>query len=448
MARPSHAINLRLNNLRYRQAAASRPMPQAAQPRHDFAVWLMLIGLILPAWEMQIQIAGGKFTVGRAGVTLLLVPAICLMLQRGRRFLLVDWLAILTASWCIGISIYSYGSEYLATAGAVSLEFLGGYMAGRAYLANARSLDKFMRVLKVLTVAALVLALADNVTRSWVTHDVAGKLFGMPALQPVFRGGMVRATASFDHPILFGVFCSIVAGIFLFWERTTGKRVLWVGICFAGCALSQSSASFLCLMLIVVAFAYERIMSGVAARWTAFWGAALLFIVAVILVTDNPLGWIISHLTLDPETGYYRILIWEKAFQFISYNPITGYAGPFGDQILDATIDSVWLVFSLGYGIPMAVLLFVTNVAAILSGRRAGQNDDSRKASIRLGFSVALIIFMFSGLTVYFWNYIWIFWGICIGARASIGQATDDFSAAGNRQPQDLGFRQVRSRSF
>jgi hypothetical protein len=33
--------------------------------------WLALVGLVIPAWEGQISVAGAKLTAGRLGVTLL-----------------------------------------------------------------------------------------------------------------------------------------------------------------------------------------------------------------------------------------------------------------------------------------------------------------------------------------------------------------------------------------
>jgi len=36
------------------------------------------------------------------------------------------------------------------------------------------------------------------------------------------------------------------------------------------------------------------------------------------------------------------------------------------------------------------------------------------------GMTMALIMFMVVGLTAHFYNAMWIFWGICIGVRASL----------------------------
>jgi hypothetical protein len=35
-------------------------------------------------------------------------------------------------------------------------------------------------------------------------------------------------------------------------------------------------------------------------------------------------------------------------------------------------------------------------------------------------FTLVLVVFMFTGITVHFWNYMWIFWGVCIGMRAAL----------------------------
>ena len=39
---------------------------------------------------------------------------------------------------------------------------------------------------------------------------------------------------------------------------------------------------------------------------------------------------------------------------------------------------------------------------------------------MRTGFTMALTMMMFMGLTVHYWAYMWTFWGLCIGIRASL----------------------------
>ena len=40
--------------------------------------------------------------------------------------------------------------------------------------------------------------------------------------------------------------------------------------------------------------------------------------------------------------------------------------------------------------------------------------------NMRTGFTLVVVMFMFIGITVHYWNNVWIFWGICIGIRASL----------------------------
>ncbi len=263
----------------------------------------------------------------------------------------------------------------------------------------------------------------DTASGRWLSHDIAAAIFQNPVLSPVFRGNMIRATSSFDHPILFGVFCGTVLAIFLFWEKNPVKRIFLVGVCFLGCFLSQSSAALMCFALTIFAYSYEKLLRGFAKRWLVFWGIFLVSLATVFLIANHPIGWLISHLTLDPVSGYYRMLIWDSALVRIAESPIFGYTiDSFDEDILDATIDSVWLVDALRFGVPVVVLLILLNIAACLP-TKAIRNRTANGAYVEdmhLAFTIVLILYMFAGITVYFWNYSWIFWGVCLGIAASL----------------------------
>lgn len=387
---------------------------------HQFVTWLTLIGLVIPAWEAEASIAGAKFTAGRLAVTLLAVPAAVVLARRGGRLVAGDVFVLLATIWMLAAAATTGGS--LASPMAESLQLLFGYMAGRAFYRQPSALEAFVRTLAGLTFVMVAIAAGEALTGRWLAHDAAAAIFGTMPLPPGYRNGVIRATSTLDHPILFGVFCALVNSILLLWTRGVGRRVLFSAICLAGCVLSQSAAALMAYALGFAAFAYDRLMQAAPQRWTLFWLAVGGASILVVLVSRHPVSWLISHLTLDPESSYYRLLIWSAALERIGQSPLTGYSfNPFPEYILNATVDSVWLVESLRYGIPAAVFLFLANVAACWPVRPTlPRADDEYDHRMSLAFTIVLLLLVFSGFTVHFWNYMWIFWGVCIGIKCSL----------------------------
>ena len=152
-------------------------------------------------------------------------------------------------------------------------------------------------------------------------------------------------------------------------------------------------------------------------------GALML---AVLVVTAHPLNWVFSHLTFNPQTAFYRVMVWDVASAYIAQSPVIGYGYQFNDVNLDNTVDSIWLVLSLRFGIPMLVLFFMTNVAAFFpSGRDFKGTNDVHLDQMRRAFTLVLLMFMFTGLTVHFWKSMFTFWGLCLGVRASLRELTN-----------------------
>jgi O-antigen ligase len=117
------------------------------------------------------------------------------------------------------------------------------------------------------------------------------------------------------------------------------------------------------------------------------------------------------------------MLIWDAALAKIGDSPLIGYtAESFDDEILDATVDSVWLVTALRFGVPAVVLLFLVNIATILPIKTIPEKTPNGiyVEDMHLAFTIVLVLLMFTGITVHFWNYSWIFWGICLGIAASL----------------------------
>jgi len=184
-------------------------------------------------------------------------------------------------------------------------------------------------------------------------------------------------------------------------------------------------------VIVLAAYAYNTAMHRYAKRWVIFGATCAVLLVAFFMASNNPIDWIISHLTLEPESGYFRLMIWDAVFAKLSESWFVGFGfNPLGHWILDTTVDSIWLVFALRFGVPTVALLFLSNVTSFLPvGRRSRHRNeyganapatDKYMDNMSIAFTTVLVMFMFIGLTVHFWNYMWIFWGICVGTRASL----------------------------
>jgi hypothetical protein len=75
----------------------------------------------------------------------------------------------------------------------------------------------------------------------------------------------------------------------------------------------------------------------------------------------------------------------------------------------------------------------LANVSAFHPAQRGSdQTDEVHMNQMRRAFTLVILMFMFTGLTVHFWNYMLMFWGICLGIRASL------------REPDGRAFQQAQ----
>lgn len=397
-------------------------IPSANQRRTSLAVPLLLMGIVLPS-GLQLLIAGAKLTPTRISLILLLLPALAQLLRPTRRLLISDALAATLAIDMVGAAGYAAGAQSAFSAVAEALDLVGGYLVARAFVMEPPALQQFIRLLKVFTAVAICVAIGDVLTSHWIAREAVATILPAPDIFSAddpssgdgMRAGLRRAISTFDHPILFGVFCSLAAAILLYSTPNGLKRWPWAGFCFFGGLLSLSSAAVMATAIVGSSYAYDALMRRYSWRWLLLWLGVGLFLTVITVVTNNPLSWLLSHATFDPQTGFYRLMIWDAVSTQVWQAPLTG-AGfvTFGYYLLDRTVDSVWLVTSLHYGLPVTILLIALNLSALLPvpGRRP--------VEIQRGFTIVCLVFLLTGLTVHFWNYMWTFWGVCIGVRASL----------------------------
>lgn len=401
----------------------ARPTAAYAQGwRHTIVAWLTLVGAVIPAAEVHVLLGNAKFTIGRLCIALLVPAAIIVFSRSGRKALPADYLACATSIWMVTAGALAGDSVSLSSSISEALEFGGGYLVARGFFFGPAAVQSFVRVLKILALTATVATL-DAISKRSVIHDSFAALMRVAPFIDLYRGSILRVSYTFDHAIHFGLFSGVLANIFLYSERKVVARALWVIVALYGCILSWSSSGLLAVALALGLYGYGHVMKRFSWRWSALLQAMIAIGVAFFLLSNNPMGWLMSHLTLDAESGYIRFVEWDFATTKIAESPYTGFGLQSLDNgLLDMSVDCVWLVEALRFGLPAVVLLALTNLAAMLPVSRTRIPDQNYVSQLRTGFTVTLVMFMFVGFTAHLWNYIWIFWGICVGIRVSLSE--------------------------
>ena len=394
---------------------------------HPAVTWLVLIGAFFPS--ISITLGGLTLLPGRATVILLLVPALVALFRHGRSRIASDYFAFAVASWMIGSSTLNDGFRPYVLA--ESLEFIGAYAIGRAFFFGRPALETFVRVFKFVTFIVIALALLDTLSGRNITQEAMGIRASRPPwlLANDYRLGLIRASSTFEGFELYGTFCVAAAAIFLYSERKWLRRSLWVGFAVLGALLSLSSGPILGLGITFSAYSYGRILKHYSWRWQALVAASAALVVAAFVFSDNPVGWMVRHLTLDPQTGYWRIAEWGHATSELSNSPwigfgLTDWKGRSRDFMIfvgEQGVDCVWLVEALRYGYPVVILFFLTIFAGLRTPNGAS-TQDPYMANMRTGLSSVIVIMSLIGLTVHFWNSDWIFLSLCMGIRASFAE--------------------------
>src|SRR4051794_3821826 len=124
---------------------SSRSSARSRERSSTLPAWFVLIGVLVPAAQVQLYLANAKFTAGRIGILLLVIPALVRLFKKNRRSLLSDYSACAVAVCMTGSASYTSGAEAISSAGAESLEFLGGYIVARAFFFGPAAIYAFVR---------------------------------------------------------------------------------------------------------------------------------------------------------------------------------------------------------------------------------------------------------------------------------------------------------------
>ena len=392
------------------------------------ALKLIALVIFIPS-ELSFYIFDFRLTLIRF-VLFLLTPVLlvqfCLLLASGkRRFIFPDLLIALTGVWMIVSPTIVVDLPYsLHHSAPIAAEFCGTYLAARVLLSKRGQALSFINVMCYIIAIVALLGLPDALAGRSIIHDFARELTGYSyRFATEYRFGIKRAMGPIDHPILFGVVCTL--GLLLAVTSRMRAQGLTIAACGLGVLLSLSSAPIAGAILGLGLLAYDRIMARFRERWLLLMGIVALGIGASYAFGASPLNFF-SRLMLDPQTYWARLLQWDVAGAVVLNSPWVGIGFEYGETtkqigFLFWSIDSLWLYLATVYGIPGAVLVALSIVSTTCyptSGR--GVNLTTNESKVATGLSVSLAVCVLLGFTVDFWAATWMLVGLLVGVKAHL----------------------------
>jgi O-Antigen ligase len=349
------------------------------------------------------------------------------------RFVLSDLLMPATLVWMIVALTKTEGLAAALKSGGVSgLELVGCYLMMRGALATGGQIHAVVRLFCIVAAIAGCLGLLDTLSGYHILRDQIAKLTGysyyhetLGGADDMYRLGLYRAEGVFEHPILFGV---VMAYALILAGNLRGRIKL---LCRLGCGLglflSLSSAPWMGFMVGIALWIFLG-WAPFPYRWSFLIAAGSLLGAVFFMAMPNPFGWIFSHFTLDTESGYFRLLIWQYAGFDVMKSPIVGIGLKdwFRPDWMPASVDSLWLATAMVYGIPGSVL---TALAVIAAGSLPVARKVSNAAIIGVretrladALGIAAFLTVFLGFTVDYWGASFMIVGLLAGIRAALGQ--------------------------
>jgi len=356
----------------------------------------------------------------RTLLLILLAPlAIKLVTGKCGRVILTDGLFFAYFLWTIPALMVNNPDAVIQQTGSTGAEFLGGYLVGRVYIRNRHQFLAMCRQLAMVVLILLPFGLIEARNSNPVIPDLIRRLpsvFSVPDVNIPGRMGLNRVQNSFNHPIHYGLFSSVVFSLnFIALQGKINPVWRWVSstLIGLGCFLALSSGALLALLLQLGLIAWAVVFQKITWRWWLLLGCGVVAYIAIDLLSNRtPFKVFLSYATFSPQTAYWRALIFEYGFQNALDNPLFGIglndwerpSWMYGDSM-----DNFWLVVAVRYGFPAAIFIIAGYMRVLLKVIFLKIEDDPELSRIRRAWVFSFVGLTFTLVTVHIWSNIYSF---------------------------------------
>lgn len=404
---------IRLAGIPYAHGMGSVVPDRSAQS----GFWTYLVGLFLLSVILPVGVNVGPLYL--TGTRIFLIIAILPLgfnLLKGRYgpLLPTDLLFGLHFMWIIIALWMNNPDQVVQNAGSTGVELLGGYLLGRACIRNKDSFLALVRMLVALAIICLPAAIAEAITGTSVLIAVTQQIPWISApldLAIDRRLGLERVQLGFEHPIHWGLFCSVSTALcFVGLKGQTGPiiRFLLTALICASALLAFSSGAILAIALQIGLVAWAAVFSHNSKRWVILLVLAMACYGVVDLLSNrSPLQVFMSYATFSAESAYWRSTIFQWGMVNVWANPVFGLG--LGDWVRPiwmhiSSVDNFWLLVAMRYGLPGFLFLAIGYAYALW---RIGCSDlevDTTLWALRRAWMFCFVGLTFTLATVHVWG--------------------------------------------
>ncbi|MFT6091508.1 O-antigen ligase family protein [Sulfitobacter sp.] len=399
----------------------------------------VIVGIFLALVILPIGVKLGPLHLsGTRFFLVLLILPLAVNLLRGRYGPLIatDALFALHFVWVTLALWVNNPDQVVQNAGATGADFLGAYLLGRASIRSRDDFLTLMRAVVALIVLCSPFAVFEAVTGISPLIAIADRIPVISApldLSIDRRLGLERVQLGFEHPIHWGVFCSLGTAFCLVGLQSTltviARVLLTVLICLSG-LLALSSGAILSIAVQVGLIVWAMMFRTQPKRWLILLaGLTLCYVVVDLLSNRTPLRVFMSYATFSVDSAYWRATIFEWGMVNVWAHPVWGLG--LNDWVRPVwmhtpSIDNFWLLSAMRYGIPGFVFLVAGYGYSIWRiGMRPLRADDPLWP-LRRAWMFCFIGLIFALATVHIWGTLYALVFFLFGAGMWLFPGKDD----------------------
>jgi len=404
-----------------------------ASAKLPFPVLIMLISILLP---VEFNLGPLAMTGLRMVLIVMILPLLAgLFSGRYGRLMAVDWLFLAHFFWLTIALAVNNPDRVIQQAGSVGLEFLGGYLMGRAYIRTREDFAALSRALIFSFVLMLPFTAYETITGTPLIPTLIDKVPGLGSVNIVYadpRMGLERVQGPFDHPIHFGIYASVafpLAFVAFDGVRSMRWRVLMSAIVVGSGMLALSSGALLALLLQIGLISWSIMFRSITWRWWLLVGLFVTAYVGIDLLSNRtPIKVFMSYATFSAHTAYWRGIIFDWGMKNVWANPIFGlglrdWVRP--SYMHSGSMDNFWLVMAVRYGIPGFLLVAGGYALAVAQIMRRDFSQDFRLLVFRRAWVFTFLGLSFALCTVHVWGAVYSFVFFMFGSGVWLIRATE-----------------------